>query len=95
MKHAKKTKILSKRIQVCNTTACSAEYVGAIGGGGGQSYPCAYLNKFEIARVLGLRTMQIAQEGCGMPTVHSRAEGVAIDDLLHGRIPYTIHRAYP
>ena len=58
-------------------------------------YPREYLNKFEIARVLGLRTMQLTQEGCGAPTVHSRAEQVAIDELLHGQIPYIMRRTYP
>ena len=57
-------------------------------------YPKEYLSKFEIARVLGLRTMQIAQEG-GVDLSVSRPEAVAIKELLDGRISYTIRRTYP
>ena len=57
-------------------------------------YPKEYLSKFEIARVLGLRTMQIAQEGCADLSV-SRPEAVAISELLDGRISYVVRRVYP
>lgn len=57
-------------------------------------YPKEYVSKFEIARVLGLRTTQIAQEGIS-DSSSSRAEAIAIRELLAGTIPYVVRRVYP
>ena len=54
------------------------------------------MNKFEICRVLGLRSMQLAQEGAIETHSHNeRVESMAIQELLENRIPYIIRRNQP
>lgn len=53
-----------------------------------------YLTKFEVARVLGLRTMEINQQQTRTDCDKS-AEAMAIRELLCGSLNYVIRRTSP
>lgn len=53
----------------------------------------ALLNKYECARVLGLRYLQLQQESVSLPACNLR--GYVIDELLAGKNTLVIRRTFP
>lgn len=54
-----------------------------------------YITKYEIARVIGLRSLQIQQENNRTDSVARSPMYIACDELLNGKILFTIRREFP
>jgi DNA-directed RNA polymerase subunit K/omega len=54
-----------------------------------------YITKFEIARVIGLRSLQIQQENYRTDSQARSPMYIACDELLRGKMLFTIRREFP